>query len=70
MPVTPTTAPAHRPIDPLDDVFTIPASLTGAPAVVVPTGMSDGLAVAVQIVGPRWRDDLALRCAMAIEGGP
>ena len=67
MPVTPTTAPLHRPMETLDYLFTFPASLTGAPAVVVPTGTSDGVPVAVQVVADRWRDDVALRVAEAIE---
>ncbi|MEO6467610.1 MAG: amidase [Acidimicrobiia bacterium] len=67
MPVTATPAPLHRPMETLDYLFTFPASLTGAPSVVVPTGTSAGLPVAVQVVAHRWRDDLALRAAAAIE---
>ena len=67
MPVTSTIAPRHRPMETLDYLFTFPASLTGAPAVVVPTGTSDGVPVAVQVVAHRWRDDVALRAAEAIE---
>ena len=67
MPVTSTIAPQFRPMETLDYLFTFPASLTGAPAVVVPTGMSDGVPVAVQVVADRWLDDVALRAAEAIE---
>ena len=67
MPVTSTIAPRHRPMETLDYRFTFPASLTGAPAVVVPMGTGDGLPVAVQVLAHRWRDDVALRAAEAIE---
>jgi amidase len=33
----------------------------------VPTGLADGLPVGVQIVGPRFREDLVLAAAEAIE---
>ncbi|MFO1303392.1 MAG: amidase family protein [Burkholderiales bacterium] len=39
----------------------------GLPGIAVPTGVSDGLPVGVQIVGPRFREDLVLAAAEAIE---
>ena len=39
----------------------------GLPAVAVPTGLAGGLPVGVQIVGPRFREDLVLAAAEAIE---
>ena len=39
----------------------------GLPAMAVPTGVADGLPVGVQIVGPRFREDLTLAAAEAIE---
>jgi amidase len=48
-------------------------NLLGLPAVAVPTGMISaidaphGLPVGVQIIGPRFREDLALEAAEAIE---
>ena len=39
----------------------------GVPAVAVPAGLADGLPVGVQIVGPRFREDLVLAAAEAIE---
>ena len=39
----------------------------GLPAIAVPTGTADGLPVGVQIVGPRFREDLILAAAEAIE---
>ena len=39
----------------------------GLPAVSVPTGTSGGVPVGVQIIGPRYREDLCLAAAEAIE---
>jgi amidase len=39
----------------------------GLPAMAVPTGVAEGLPVGVQIVGPRFREDLCLAAAAAIE---
>ena len=39
----------------------------GLPAVAVPVGMGDGLPQAVQLIGPRYREDLCLDAAAAIE---
>ena len=39
----------------------------GLPAMAVPTGVANGLPVGVQIVGPRFREDLTLAAAAAIE---
>jgi len=39
----------------------------GLPAMAVPTGLAEGLPVGVQIVAPRFREDLALAAAEAIE---
>ncbi len=39
----------------------------GLPGIAVPTGTADGLPVGVQIVGPRFREDLVLEAAEAIE---
>ncbi len=39
----------------------------GLPAAAVPTGVDDGAPVGVQIVGPRFREDLCLAAAEAIE---
>jgi aspartyl-tRNA(Asn)/glutamyl-tRNA(Gln) amidotransferase subunit A len=48
--------------------FTYPFNLTQQPAASVPCGVSaDGLPIGLQIVGPRFRDDLVLRAAAAYE---
>jgi amidase len=39
----------------------------GLPAVAVPVGIGDGLPQAVQVIGPRYREDLCLDAAQAIE---
>ena len=39
----------------------------GLPGMAVPTGIVGGLPVGVQIIGPRFREDLCLAAAQAIE---
>jgi amidase len=39
----------------------------GLPAVAVPVGITDGLPQAVQLIGPRYREDLCLDAAAALE---
>ena len=41
--------------------------LLGLPSVAVPTGLADGVPIGVQIVGPRYREDLCLAAAQALE---
>ena len=49
-----------------DFVFTLPASLTGSPALSVPMGVdADGLPVAVQLIGRPWDDARLLAVARA-----
>ncbi len=36
----------------LSDVFTIPMSLAGIPGINIPSGLSDGLPVGLQLAGP------------------
>jgi Asp-tRNA(Asn)/Glu-tRNA(Gln) amidotransferase A subunit family amidase len=45
------------------------AVLLGLPAVAVPVAEADGLPHAVQIIGPRFREDLCLAAGAAIEAG-
>jgi aspartyl-tRNA(Asn)/glutamyl-tRNA(Gln) amidotransferase subunit A len=73
-PTTPTTAfvaGAHAD-DPLamylEDVFTLPANLAGIPGVSFPVGFdSQGLPVGLQLLGPRFREDLILQAAHAYQ---
>ena len=46
---------------------TVTVNLLGLPAVAVPVGVEDGLPQAVQIIGPRFREDLCLDAAASIE---
>lgn len=42
-------------------------NVLGLPAVALPVGTADGLPQAVQVIGPRYREDLCLDAAAAIE---
>ena len=74
----PSAAPAFRvgekTDDPLtmylSDVFTVPASLAGLPAISVPSGLTRaGLPIGIQVLGPRFREDSVLAAARALEAG-
>jgi aspartyl-tRNA(Asn)/glutamyl-tRNA(Gln) amidotransferase subunit A len=74
MPTTPSGAFAlgEKVDDPLtmylSDVFTVPASLVGVPAVAVPSGVDErGLPLSLQLLAPPFADALALRAARAFE---
>jgi amidase len=45
----------------------VAVNLLGLPAVAVPTGVADGLPQGVQVIGPRFREDLCLDAAQAIQ---
>jgi amidase len=45
----------------------IAVNALGLPAVALPVGIEDGLPQAVQIIGPRYREDLGLDAAAAVE---
>jgi len=75
--LAPTTPTASFPLgdkldDPLamylNDVFSVPASLAGLPAMSVPAGLnSDGLPLGLQIVGPAFDEQAVLNAGLAIE---
>ena len=44
-------------------------NVLGLPAAAVPTGLHDGIPMGVQIIGPRFREDLCLDAAEAVERG-
>jgi amidase len=46
---------------------TVAVNLLGLPSVAVPVGLADGLPQGVQIIGPRFREDLCLDAAEAVE---
>ena len=74
--VTPTSPTVAFPIgakvdDPyamyLNDVYTLPASVAGLPAISLPCGESDGLPVGVQIIGNFFDEPRVIQTAHAFE---
>jgi aspartyl-tRNA(Asn)/glutamyl-tRNA(Gln) amidotransferase subunit A len=52
----------------LSDVYTLPASLAGIPALSVPVDpASSGLPIGLQILAPSWREDTLFTLASAVE---
>jgi aspartyl-tRNA(Asn)/glutamyl-tRNA(Gln) amidotransferase subunit A len=51
----------------LCDVLTLPVNLAGLPGISVPCGLSEGLPVGLQVIGPRFHDAQVLRVAHAYE---
>jgi len=51
----------------LNDVCTIPVNIAGLPAISVPGGMSDGLPVGLQFIGPQFGDTTVIQAAAAYE---
>ncbi len=73
-PTSPTTAfrIGERADDPmamyLSDVFTIPANLSGMPAITIPSGLDErGLPVGVQLTAPVLQEERLLRAAWSLE---
>ncbi|MCB1001226.1 MAG: amidase [Acidimicrobiales bacterium] len=68
-PVVRDVAPLARPLAGEDYVYTLPWSLTGAPAISLPAGRdtATGMPVAVQIASSRWRDAVVIGVAAALE---
>ncbi len=52
----------------LSDVFTVPASLAGLPAISVPSGLTrEGLPLAIQVLAPRFGEEAMFAAARAFE---
>ena len=52
----------------LSDVFTVPASLAGLPAISVPSGLSrEGLPLGIQVLAPRFAEEALFAAAGAFE---
>jgi aspartyl-tRNA(Asn)/glutamyl-tRNA(Gln) amidotransferase subunit A len=52
----------------LNDIFTVPASLAGVPAISVPVGLSKNkLPLGLQIIGKMFDEELVLRVGGALE---
>jgi amidase len=47
--------------------MTIAVNALGLPAVALPVGVGDGLPQSVQVIGPRYREDLCLDAGAALE---
>ena len=52
----------------LSDYYTTPVSLAGIPAVSIPCGLSEGLPVGLQVIGPAFSETRILDAAHALEG--
>jgi aspartyl-tRNA(Asn)/glutamyl-tRNA(Gln) amidotransferase subunit A len=50
------------------DLLTIPSCLAGLPGLSVPCGLSDGLPVGLQLIGPQFGENLLFRIGHALEG--
>jgi AtzE family amidohydrolase len=55
------------PLRPNIGIYTQPISFIGLPVVAVPVPQPGGMPVAVQIIAPPWREDVALRIAHDLE---
>ena len=53
----------------LSDACTLPANMAGITGVSVPCGLSDGLPVGLQFIGPPWSELEVLRFGRAYECG-
>ncbi|MFD2115743.1 Asp-tRNA(Asn)/Glu-tRNA(Gln) amidotransferase subunit GatA [Paenibacillus yanchengensis] len=51
----------------MNDICTIPASLSGVPAISIPCGMVDGLPIGMQIIGKAFDESTVLKVAHAFE---
>ncbi len=51
------------------DICTIPVNLAGLPGISIPCGLSDGLPVGLQLIGPALGEPALLRAARAFETG-
>ena len=52
----------------MNDVFTVPASLAGLPAMSVPSGLStNGLPLGLQVIGKQFDEENVLKVASNIE---
>ena len=72
-PTTPTVAFAinNPPVDPiamyLNDIFTIPASLAGLPTISIPTHLSQGLPLGLQIIGKHFDETSIMQAGLVLE---
>jgi aspartyl-tRNA(Asn)/glutamyl-tRNA(Gln) amidotransferase subunit A len=74
--VSPTCATTAFPVgtkvaDPLamylTDVLTIPSNMAGLPSISIPCGLSDGLPVGLQLIGPQFAENTIFKVGHAVE---
>ena len=51
----------------LSDLLTIPANIAGLPGLSIPCGLSDGLPVGLQLIGPQFSENTLFRAGHALE---
>ncbi len=51
----------------LSDVLTIPPNMAGLPGLSIPCGISDGLPVGLQLIGPQFSENTLFRAGHALE---
>ena len=51
----------------LSDVLTIPSNMAGLPGISIPCGLSEGLPVGLQLIGPQFAENTIFRAAHALE---
>jgi aspartyl-tRNA(Asn)/glutamyl-tRNA(Gln) amidotransferase subunit A len=51
----------------LSDLLTIPSNMAGLPGLSIPCGLSEGLPVGLQILGPQFSENLMFRAGHALE---
>ena len=51
----------------LADVLTIPSNMAGLPGLSIPCGLSEGLPVGLQLIGPQFAENLLFRVGHALE---
>jgi aspartyl-tRNA(Asn)/glutamyl-tRNA(Gln) amidotransferase subunit A len=67
-PAFPVGARVHDPLAMyLTDVLTIPSNMAGLPSISIPCGLSDGLPVGLQLIGPQFAENLLFKVGHALE---
>ena len=51
----------------LNDVLTIPSSMAGLPGLSIPCGLSEGLPVGLQLIGPQFSENTLFKAGHALE---
>ena len=51
----------------LSDLLTIPSCMAGLPGLNIPCGLSDGLPVGLQLIGPQFSENTLFRAGHALE---